>query len=66
MGVLHGDADRDLKDTNLHLLSRDVAQLHQEMKQLFAHLSNQVTLGQNQVILKHQKFTFPRARELAK
>ena len=42
MGVLHGDPDRDFKDTNLHILSRDVAQLHEEMKELFAQLSKKV------------------------
>ena len=42
MGGLHGDMDRDLKDTNLIVLSNDVASLHAEMKILMAALKAQV------------------------
>ena len=42
MGGLHGDMDRDLKDTNLIVLSNDVAKLHARMETLMAALKAQV------------------------
>ena len=36
MGGLHGDRDRDFKDTNLNILSQDVADLHADVLRLFA------------------------------
>ena len=38
MGGLHGDSDRDFRDTNLIVLARDLAALHADVRRLFAHL----------------------------
>ena len=39
-----------------------------DIKRLPSHrgIPDHLTMGQNQVIFRHQKFTFPRAREFAK
>ena len=41
MGGLHGDRDGDFKDTNLIILSQDVAALHADVRMLIELTQNE-------------------------
>ena len=49
MGGLHGDRDRDFKDTNLIVLSQDVANLHSDVLRLFDELKRLTKNETNQI-----------------
>ena len=48
MGGLHGDEDRDFKNTNLNVLARDVANLHEDVRRLFEVVIELTKLTKNE------------------
>ena len=48
MGGLHGDVDRDFKNTNLNVLARDVANLHEDVRRLFEVVIELTKLTKNE------------------